>query len=287
MQPVYVYTLHNTNWGSMRWRRFQDRWFDHAVACSDAVLAANSGDMTPGHYSVIANGVRIPSTDGFESKDAIRARLGLPLGKLLINVGSMDLRCGVLQKAQDIAIRAFAQAGVQDVARLVLVGDGSERRNLERLCADLHVTSHVMFCGLVEDVAAYLLAADAMVMPSRFEGLPIAAIEAACAGLPMLVTDIDSFVPFQGSATLTCPVDNVSDLAMAMRCLVGNLQGLAAEARGATVAYRSSFDICEVARKHLALYRDLRAAWPVRGRRRPHCFGRRNTAALPDSGSPR
>jgi glycosyltransferase involved in cell wall biosynthesis len=287
LQPAYVYTLHNTNWGSARWRRFQSRWFDHVVACSESVLRANVGELSSGQYSVITNGVRIPSTVRAESKDAIRARLRLPRGKaLLVNVGSMDLRCGALQKAQDIAIRAFAEAGVQDAACLLLVGDGSERQNLERLCIDLQVAPHVVFCGLVKDVTQYMLAADAVVMPSRFEGLPIAAIEAACLGLPLLVTDIDSFAPFHGAATVTCPVDSVADLARAIRRLVDDRRALAAEAQQAAIAYRNSFDISEVARKHLALYRDLRTARFVReAGSRPHCFGKRNAADLPEFAS--
>ena len=68
-------------------------------------------------------------------------------------------------------------------AQLLIVGDGPLRETLELQCETLDLTDRVRFIGMCKEVERYLKAATAMVMPSYWEGLPIAAIEAMAAGL--------------------------------------------------------------------------------------------------------
>jgi glycosyltransferase involved in cell wall biosynthesis len=74
--------------------------------------------------------------------------------------------------------------------RLWMVGDGSERSNMERLSAQLGITSQVTFWGQQLDVAPFFSAADAFIMSSRSEGLPISLLQAFSLGLPAIVTDV-------------------------------------------------------------------------------------------------
>ena len=70
-----------------------------------------------------------------------------------------------------------------------LVGDGSERGALEKLVEESGVASKVRFWGEQVDPAPFFSAADAFIMSSTSEGLPISLLQAFSAGLPAIVTD--------------------------------------------------------------------------------------------------
>lgn len=69
-------------------------------------------------------------------------------------------------------------------AKLVLIGDGSERANIEKQCKELGIDNAVHFLGIRSDVNRVLNAFDVFCFPSRFEGLGIALVEAQATGIP-------------------------------------------------------------------------------------------------------
>jgi glycosyltransferase involved in cell wall biosynthesis len=74
--------------------------------------------------------------------------------------------------------------------RFVAVGDGSLRRDLGDQHAALSLGDRFVFLGERDDVARLLVASDMFVLPSRQEGLPLALMEAVCAGLPIVATAV-------------------------------------------------------------------------------------------------
>ena len=74
--------------------------------------------------------------------------------------------------------------------RLWMVGDGSERRTIEGLSAELGIAEQVTFWGQQLDVAPFFSAADAFIMSSKSEGLPMSLLQAFSLGLPAIVTDV-------------------------------------------------------------------------------------------------
>jgi L-malate glycosyltransferase len=76
--------------------------------------------------------------------------------------------------------------------RLVLVGDGELRSELEDMAARLHLKEHVSLLGVRQDVRELLLVSDIYVMSSDWEGLSISLIEAMACGLPIIATDVGS-----------------------------------------------------------------------------------------------
>ena len=74
-------------------------------------------------------------------------------------------------------------------ARLLLVGDGSLRGALEQQAERLGLSKHVFFAGRADQVGEYLCAMDVFLMPSHFEGMPMALLEARCSGLPCVVSE--------------------------------------------------------------------------------------------------
>lgn len=74
-------------------------------------------------------------------------------------------------------------------AKLMLVGDGPDLKMLQTLATDLNVADSVIFTGPVNNVRDYYSAFDVFIMPSYFEGLAYAAVEAQAAGLECLISD--------------------------------------------------------------------------------------------------
>jgi glycosyltransferase involved in cell wall biosynthesis len=94
-------------------------------------------------------------------------------------------------KRVDLLVRALARArGTGAPVRLVILGDGELRPELEGLACSLGVDQHVTFLGYRHDVAAYLAASDIAVLSSANEGTPVALIEAAAAARPLVGTRV-------------------------------------------------------------------------------------------------
>lgn len=118
---------------------------------------------------------------------AARQKLGLGEGeRLLLMVGS-----GFRTKGVDRTLRALAAlpANWAVRTRLVILGRG-DSRPLLRLAGRLGVAERVAFHGVRDEIAAYYLAADLLVHPSRTEAAGMVLVEALTYGLPVLVTDV-------------------------------------------------------------------------------------------------
>ena len=106
--------------------------------------------------------------------------------------------------------------------RLRLVGDGACREQLERLTAELGIQESVEFCGTRLDVAYLLQDAWGFVLPSRWEGMPNALLEAMSCALPCIATRVSGSedVLEQGQNGLLVEPEQPQQLAYALRLLV-------------------------------------------------------------------
>lgn len=98
----------------------------------------------------------------------------------------------VRQKEFPTLIRAFAQVIQQRPARLVLLGDGRDRDNLECLIHELDIAESVWMPGFMSNPYSYLKQADVFVLSSAWEGLPTILIEAIALGTPVVSTNCPS-----------------------------------------------------------------------------------------------
>ena len=95
------------------------------------------------------------------------------------------------QKGQDVLLDALAEVrrrGLEFVA--VLAGEGRQRAALEERARALGLEANVRFAGQVDDVGPLLAAADAVAMPSRWEGLPLVLLEALARGRPVVASAV-------------------------------------------------------------------------------------------------
>jgi glycosyltransferase involved in cell wall biosynthesis len=116
---------------------------------------------------------------------------------------------------------------------LLLVGDGPLRPAIERQVVEMGLTKQVVFAGLRSDTVQVLLnAMDVFVMPSLYEGLPLAGLEAQAAGLPCIFSDtitqeLDLVPDLIQRLSLSTPASIWADCVLASRrSLVSRLQGL-------------------------------------------------------------
>jgi glycosyltransferase involved in cell wall biosynthesis len=93
-------------------------------------------------------------------------------------------------KGLRVLIEALLARGDRDDVRLTIVGDGTERATLEAMAAPLGEAVHFTGYQSQDEVAAILATADAFVLPSFAEGVPVVLMEALAANLPVIATRI-------------------------------------------------------------------------------------------------
>lgn len=120
-----------------------------------------------------------------ETRDKIRKELGISEDELVIgHVGSI-----YYPKNHPFLLGVFKEISSKCKARLLLVGDGPDRENIEKLAIELNIADKIIFTGIRKDVYNVLQAMDVFVFPSHYEGLPVTTIEAQASGLPCLISD--------------------------------------------------------------------------------------------------
>jgi glycosyltransferase involved in cell wall biosynthesis len=169
---------------ALAWERWASRWTDVTLCVSegerDEAIARGIG----GDLRVIANGIDLQRYTPASPERRAEARQALGIGdrhRLVVTPGRLSE-----QKGQDVLLRAWP--GIRrrhPAARLALVGDGPLRRKLRPL-AD----ASVRFVGNVADVDRWLHAADLVVLPSRWEGLSLAMLEAMACGRSVITTAV-------------------------------------------------------------------------------------------------
>jgi len=162
-------------------------------------------------------------------------------------------------KNHALLLKAFCAAlQLMPSLQLWMVGDGSERRMLEDLAAKSGIASQVKFFGQQLDVAPYFSAADAFIMSSRSEGLPISLLQAFSLGLPAIVTDVGGMaeVVRLAKAGLTVSVADPAEMAAAILRLAANPAERAQFAANAEEAFHARFTLQAMADAYMDLYQN-------------------------------
>lgn len=138
-------------------------------------------------YEVIINAIRL---DDFAYQEETRAQMrekeGLGNSLVIGHIGNLlpvknhlfmlDVMAELVKKQPD--------------CKMIFAGDGVMRQPIEEKRKELGLEEKVILLGVRTDTAALLQAMDVFLFPSKYEGLPIAMVEAQCSGLPNLVSDV-------------------------------------------------------------------------------------------------
>jgi glycosyltransferase involved in cell wall biosynthesis len=263
--PALVSTIHNIYEGGPLWmaayrhtnglvdqmtivsQAAADRFIRERIVPSQLLRVAPNGVDTEGI-------VRIPAG----ARATVRASLGLGAELVWLAVGRFEVA-----KDYPTMLRAFRRVR-QDrpQATLLLVGKGSLQPETEALVRELELGDAVRFVGVRNDVPAIMAAADAYVMSSAWEGMPMVLLEAAAAGLPIVATEVggNREVVLDGESGFLVPPRDEAALAAAML----RLDALAEEDRRAMGRrgqdhIRRHYGLARVADRWEELYREVLA----------------------------
>lgn len=233
---------------SRGWERAAVRWTSRVVCVSEGERATGmrAGVLAP--CSVVPNGVdldhyRAPHDETLPDKGA----------PLVVCVGRL-----CRQKGQDVLLRAWRDVyEAVPGAHLVLVGDGPDLAALRA-----SAPRSVSFVGSVASAAAWYRAADLVVLPSRWEGMALAPLEAMACGRPVVVTDVggsaESLAPGHAPLCLV-PPDEPGELARAITHLLTNPALRTVLARQGHEHVSTTHDVRQTARSIAEVYRDVAA----------------------------
>lgn len=141
--------------------------------------------------------------------------------------------------------------------RLWMVGDGPERAALEGLASELGIAAQVTFWGQQLDVAPFFSGADAFIMSSRSEGLPISLLQAFSLGLPVIVTNVGGMaeVARLAKAGLAVSPTDPAEMAAAILRLARSDAEREQFSKNAEAAFNSYFSLGTMVDAYMELYR--------------------------------
>ncbi len=183
------------------WERWAARWTTHVVCVSKAEHARGEQAGVHARWRVIPNNI---DPERFHPAAVGAARPALapladldPAALLVVCVGRL-----CRQKGQDVLLQAWSSVQRRvPGARLALVGNGPQKRPLRS-----RAPKGVLFTGAVADTVPWYQAADVVVLPSRWEGMALAPLEAMACGRPTVVTNVagarESLPPDHGAHCL-------------------------------------------------------------------------------------
>ncbi|HET8836138.1 MAG TPA: glycosyltransferase [Gemmatimonadales bacterium] len=255
-------------WAGRRLARSMDLHITHSRGIRDSVLRAYAG--RPRRVEVVSLGIDL---DRFRRDLADPTRVAGYRGGAAPVVGAIGRL--VPQKAMHVLIAATpALLEAHPALRVLIVGDGPLRADLEAQAARLGVAHAVRFAGYQEDVVSAYAAMDVFVLPSRDEGFGLVFLEAMAVGVPVVGTRVIGsedavedgvtglLVPYADPAALAAAVRGI----LASPDLAGRLRDTAAE------RVRRVYSREQCAARVEELYRELleaRTAGPLAPALRP------------------
>jgi len=255
-----------------RWQAANRR----ALAAADAVICISSGlasaaeaaGVAPERVHVVLNGVET----GRVLRSGAGSAAGLPAGEgpLVVGVGRVEH-----QKGFDLLVRAHARLVEEGRPhRLLVLGDGRDRPELERLATELGVRESVHLPGFTPEPLPVLAAADLFCLPSRWEGFGQSLAEALVLGRPTIAADCVSGpreLLADGRHGDLVPVDDVEALTAAIRRHLDDPRRLQEAARLGQEWVMRHLDVDRTAAEML----DILATVEPRGWRARRGLGRR------------
>lgn len=262
----HVVTMHGHPTMTQAWRRrVAVRWAFRNSAANVAVSQATKRQLdrdlglAPGVLRVVHNG--IPFRPG--APEPVRREFGLREGEVLIlAVGNLDARKGHIFLLE--ALAQLEAAGTRVPWRLAIAGGrgGPERPRLEAFAAQHGLAERVHILGQREDIPDLQAAADVFAMPSLWEGLPLALLEAMLGGTAIVASETsgipEAIVP--GEHGLLTPPGDSRALAAALARLLNDPVERGRLAAAARARAEREFSIHAMTGSYEALYRSALAS---------------------------
>jgi glycosyltransferase involved in cell wall biosynthesis len=237
--------------------RYLARYTDKVVAVSGAVRKdiIKYDGLAAGKVDVIRNGVNIERFSNIDCS-ALKSELNIAPGVPVIGtVGRLTLQKGQKFLLESISKLKDKFPGIV----LLVVGDGPLRVELEDYAEKIRIRNNVKFLGVRRDIPELLSAMDIFVLPSLWEGLTNALIEAMAAGKPVIATDIPQIreIVDSGNYGILVPVKQSDAIAQAVEQLLNDTPLAGDYGRAAYKRASSAFSIDDTVKKYTKLYENI------------------------------
>jgi len=256
--PRYKWLLRPKNYLHHLLYRLASPLVDGFVAVSDEVREAMVDTIGPigDRITVICNGVDVDRYGRPVDEASLRDQLGLDASARLVAVVATLKE----QKGHHYLVEAMRTVVPQhpDVHAL-FIGNGVLRTQLQEQVKRLNLDHHVHFLGNRHDVPELLAASDLFVLPSLWEGLAMALLEAMASGKPIVATSVSGTnqVMIPNETGLVVPPGDTQALAKAMLQLLSNPTQAQTMGQAARRHVEAHFSAQKQAHEHLALYHRL------------------------------
>ena len=231
---------------------------DRLVAVSENVCSELHQRLPGAACHVIPNGIDMQrfSLNGSFSIDTYRQACGFSATDQIIGaVGRLVPEKGYGYLLEAVAVLATRHAGL----RLLIVGDGEQREQLENQAGELGISDRVHFAGVRDDIPELLEMIDIFCMTSLSEGLPMALLEAMAAGKPVVATsvgDIPNAVSTRDTGLLVAPGEPRA-LSEALQALLASPDSAARMGQAGRRFVTQRFGNQRMAEKYAALFNSL------------------------------
>jgi glycosyltransferase involved in cell wall biosynthesis len=209
-----------------------------------------SHDFALSHMRLIPNGVDIShftpvNADTFPSE---REQIVACLCRLCYQKG-----IDVLLQAWNLVHQELPQA------RLLIAGTGPIQTQLEYMAQALGLTDSVEFVGLQNDIPALLRQCDMAVLPSRWEGMPNALLEAMACGLPCVATRVSGSEDIiqHGVNGLLVEAEDYQEMAEALLMLLRDPELVSNYGHAARTTIEQSYSLAHITEAYIELYQDI------------------------------
>ncbi len=165
------------------YKRFIPRYATDLMACGKD---AGNWMFSGAEFQILNNAIDAKAhTFDAEKRAAVRAQWTVESKTLLVgHVGRFSPA-----KNHDFLLDIFQEIDRRTAAKLMLVGDGALRKEMEEKAKTMGLFDKLIFTGVRSDVPELMQAMDVFVFPSLYEGLPVTLVEAQASGLPCLISD--------------------------------------------------------------------------------------------------
>ena len=230
----------------------------YSINRSDLVtsVSQNLKEDTYNHFKINRDIEVIPNFIDLEkfkktSKDHFRKAI-CPNGEKLI-VHTSNFR---KVKRVDQVVRIFSKVRESTPSKLLLVGDGPERANIETLCRELGTCQDVRFLGKISDVQEVLSVCDIFLMPSESESFGLAGLEAMACEVPVISSDVGGLPEMNqdGFSGFVCPVGHTDQMVKKTLELLKDNEKLT-QFKSQALDRAKNFDISEVLPLYEKLYK--------------------------------
>lgn len=186
-----------------------------------------------------------------------KRRKEMQLGKKDVLIGAIG-RLDV-QKGHIFLLEAIAKLRVSHPVKCVLIGTGPLESELIEAARRLRIEDHVMLAGEQDDIPVWLSAIDIFVMPSLWEGLPNALLEAMALGLPVVASRVDGIpeAVAHDISGILCPPKDSQALFTPLQDLIVDAALRKTLGEGAKTVVNEHFKLVDMLQKYETLYKKI------------------------------